>query len=157
MPQKKHIIATEDRRKSGQSVPLGDTGDGVPRSSRMNRKSRIALATRTKRRRIPVIPPRSPMGLRRTRLAKWRAKVRLKRQAKSRLQIPMISNCRLPNAGDVLRQRDTVAILHQRQALEQFVFQVEVGESFRMAGLAVVSVSAGCSTTIAARRDGIAT
>jgi hypothetical protein len=28
MPQKKHIIATEDRRKSGQSVPLGDTGDG---------------------------------------------------------------------------------------------------------------------------------
>jgi hypothetical protein len=28
MPQKKHIIATEDRRKSGQSVPPGDTGDG---------------------------------------------------------------------------------------------------------------------------------
>jgi hypothetical protein len=28
MPQKKHTIATEDRRKSGQSVPLGDTGEG---------------------------------------------------------------------------------------------------------------------------------
>jgi hypothetical protein len=33
MAQKKHTIATEDRRKTGQSVPLGDTGDrdtGVP-------------------------------------------------------------------------------------------------------------------------------
>ena len=28
MPQKKHTIATVDRRKSGQSIPLGDTGDG---------------------------------------------------------------------------------------------------------------------------------
>jgi hypothetical protein len=28
MPHKTHIIATEDRRKSGQSVSLGDTGDG---------------------------------------------------------------------------------------------------------------------------------
>ena len=28
MPQKKHTIATEDRRKTGQTVPLGDTGAG---------------------------------------------------------------------------------------------------------------------------------
>ncbi len=28
MPQKKRTIATEDRRKTGQNVSLGDTGDG---------------------------------------------------------------------------------------------------------------------------------
>jgi hypothetical protein len=28
MPEKKHSVATEDRRKSGQSVPLGNRRDG---------------------------------------------------------------------------------------------------------------------------------
>jgi hypothetical protein len=28
MPQKKNAIATEDRRKTGHGVPLGNTGDG---------------------------------------------------------------------------------------------------------------------------------
>ena len=28
MPQKKHTIATDDRRKTGHSVPLRDTSDG---------------------------------------------------------------------------------------------------------------------------------
>ena len=28
MPPKKNIVAIEDRRKAGQGLPLGDTGDG---------------------------------------------------------------------------------------------------------------------------------
>jgi hypothetical protein len=70
MPQKKHTIATEDRRKSGQSVPLGDTGEG------------------------DTGVPDDEQGI---------------SNRPGRLQIPMISNCRLPNAGVFLFGRRRAA------------------------------------------------
>jgi len=99
MPNKTHTIATVDRRKSGQNVPLGDTGDrdtGVPAdqqgiSNRPGDNDDTPLD--------PTNPASKPHGTTKDQINEMEGEGQAQaHQAKSHPKYPVMSNpdCRMP-------------------------------------------------------------